>query len=149
MAINSAFANAARDIIERIGVIATYQKLAGGDPISLYVDPDVELVFLPDELRATVAVDAKVMELLNEDIAPDTPERGDTITIDSTTYTYGSATPEPTGKRPWYKPPKRTKSAKHPSEWFFWTGWGLYVFLRFIFQILFFALMIGLRSRRR
>ncbi|NHK30792.1 MAG: zinc ribbon domain-containing protein [Asgard group archaeon] len=68
---------------------------------------------------------------------------------ESTTYTYGSATPQPTGKRPWYKPPERTKSAKHPSEWLFWTGWGLYVFLRFLFQILFFALMIGLRSRRR
>ena len=87
MAINSAFVNAARDIIERIGVIATYQKLAGGDPISLYVDPDVELVFLPDDLRATVAVDAKIMELLNEDIAPDTPQRGDTITISSVVYT--------------------------------------------------------------
>jgi hypothetical protein len=68
---------------------------------------------------------------------------------ESSTYTYGSATPQSTGKRPWYKPPQRTKSAKHPSEWFFWTGWGLYVFLRFIFQILFFALMIGLRSRKR
>ncbi|NHJ38778.1 MAG: zinc ribbon domain-containing protein [Asgard group archaeon] len=71
------------------------------------------------------------------------------IPTETTTYTYGSATPQTTGKRPWYKPPERTKSAKHPSEWFFWTGWGLYVFLRFLFQILFFALMIGLRSRKR
>ena len=84
MAINSTFANAARDIIERIGVAATYQKLAGGAPISLYIDPDVEIMFLPDDLRASVAVDTKIIELLNEDIAPDRPERGDTITITET-----------------------------------------------------------------
>lgn len=71
------------------------------------------------------------------------------VPTEPTNYTYGSATPQSAGKRPWYKPPVRTRSAKHPSEWFFWTGWGLYVFLRFLFQILFFALMIGLRSRRR
>ena len=84
MAINSAFANAARDIIERIGVAASYQKLAGGAPISLYIDPDVKVEFLPEDMQATVAVEMKIAELLNEDIAPDRPERGDTITITAT-----------------------------------------------------------------
>jgi len=87
MAINAVFVKAARDIIENIGVIATYQKLAGGDPISLYVDPDVELAFLPDDLLAHMTSDMKIMELICADIAPDDPIRGDTITIDSNTYT--------------------------------------------------------------
>jgi len=88
MAINSAFANAARDIIERLGVVASYQKLAGGAPISLYVDPDVEMSFIPEDLQASVSADMKFMELLNEDIAPDRPERGDTITITETSEVF-------------------------------------------------------------
>ncbi|NHJ49795.1 MAG: zinc-ribbon domain-containing protein [Asgard group archaeon] len=67
----------------------------------------------------------------------------------SSTYTYGSAEPQPTGKRPWYKPPKRERSAKHPREWAFWTGWGFYVLFRFIFQILFYVIIAIIKSRRR
>ena len=88
MAINSAFANAARDIIERLGVAASYQKLAGGDPISLYVDPDVTLEFIPEDLQASVSADMKIIELLNADLAPDRPERGDTITITETSEVF-------------------------------------------------------------
>ncbi|MHA1123173.1 MAG: hypothetical protein ACTSQ3_06085 [Candidatus Heimdallarchaeota archaeon] len=32
----------------------------------------------------------------------------------------------------WYTPPKRERPAYHPLEWFFWIGWGLYVFFRFL-----------------
>jgi hypothetical protein len=36
-------------------------------------------------------------------------------------------------KKKWYKPPKRKRPAYHPIEWFFWIGWGIYVFFGFIF----------------
>jgi len=35
-------------------------------------------------------------------------------------------------RRKWYKPPKRPRPWYHPIEWFFWIGWGIYVFFRFI-----------------
>jgi len=34
----------------------------------------------------------------------------------------------------WYKPPKRERPSYHPLEWFFWIGWGLYVFFRYLGQ---------------
>ncbi len=37
------------------------------------------------------------------------------------------------GKK-WYTPPKRERPAYHPIEWFFWIGWGFYVFFRFLGQ---------------
>ena len=37
-------------------------------------------------------------------------------------------------KTKWYKPPKRERPGYHPLEWFFWIGWGLYVFFRFLGQ---------------
>ncbi len=36
-------------------------------------------------------------------------------------------------KKKWYTPPKRERPAYHPIEWFFWIGWGLFVFFGFIF----------------
>ncbi|MHA1156329.1 MAG: zinc ribbon domain-containing protein [Candidatus Heimdallarchaeota archaeon] len=65
-----------------------------------------------------------------------------------TTHTYGSYSAEPSDStRKWYKPPKRTRSAKHPVEWLFWTGWGLYFLIRVIFWILFFGIRIFARSK--
>ena len=32
----------------------------------------------------------------------------------------------------WYTPPKRERPGYHPLEWFFWIGWGIYVFFRFL-----------------
>ena len=66
------------------------------------------------------------------------------------THTYGSYSTEPSdSSRKWYQPPKRTRSAKHPAEWFFWTGWGIYFLIRVIFQILWFILRIVIRSKGR
>ena len=39
---------------------------------------------------------------------------------------------ETKGREKWYTPPKRERPAYHPLEWFFWIGWGLYVFFRFL-----------------
>ncbi|MHA1922711.1 MAG: hypothetical protein ACTSVP_06570 [Candidatus Heimdallarchaeota archaeon] len=39
-------------------------------------------------------------------------------------------------KKKWYKPPKRKRPAYYPIEWFFWIGWGFYVFFGFIFLAL-------------
>ncbi|HUT79657.1 MAG TPA: hypothetical protein VMZ29_00525 [Candidatus Bathyarchaeia archaeon] len=36
-------------------------------------------------------------------------------------------------QRKWYKPLKRNRPWYHPLEWFFWIGWGFYVFLRFMY----------------
>ncbi|MBK5112035.1 MAG: hypothetical protein KGD59_03975 [Candidatus Heimdallarchaeota archaeon] len=36
------------------------------------------------------------------------------------------------GGKKWNTPPKRERPAYHPIEWFFWIGWGLYVFFRYI-----------------
>ncbi len=73
-----------------------------------------------------------------------------TESADQTTHTYGSYSSKPSdSSRKWYKPPKRTRSAKHPVEWFFWTGWGLYFLIRAIFWILWFVLRIFLRSKGR
>lgn len=64
-------------------------------------------------------------------------------------YTYGSATDNiEEDKRPWYKPPKRERSAKDPREWFFWTGWGLFFLLRVVFQILIIILQVAARSKK-
>ncbi len=35
-------------------------------------------------------------------------------------------------RKKWYNPPKRSRPAYHPAEWFFYIGWALYVILRFI-----------------
>jgi hypothetical protein len=48
----------------------------------------------------------------------------------------------------WYSPPKRKRPAYHPIEWFFWSGWGLYILLRFVFQILFVILRIVVASKK-
>ena len=61
-------------------------------------------------------------------------------------HAYGSSyTTEPTDEenRKWYTPPKRTRSAKHPAEWFFWTCWGIFIVFRAIFQLLWFIIRIG------
>jgi len=61
------------------------------------------------------------------------------------THTYGSYSSEPTDEenRKWYQPPKRTRSAKHPAEWFFWSCWGIFFIIRAIFQLLWFLIRIG------
>jgi len=60
-----------------------------------------------------------------------------------TTYTYGSySSSSSTGEKKWYTPPKRTRSAKNPIEWFFWSGWGLYILFRLIFSILWIVIRI-------
>jgi RNA polymerase subunit RPABC4/transcription elongation factor Spt4 len=65
-------------------------------------------------------------------------------------YNYGSfSETSSTGERKWYSPPERQRSAKHPIEWFFWTGWGLYILIRFIFTALFCFLQIYAQSKRR
>lgn len=73
-----------------------------------------------------------------------------TSSTHQTTHTYGSYSTEPEDStRKWYQPPKRTRSAKHPLEWFFWTGWGFYFLLRVVFQVLWLILRIVLRSKGR
>lgn len=73
-----------------------------------------------------------------------------TDSSDQATHTYGSYSTEPSDStRKWYKPPKRTRSAKHPAEWFFWTGWGLYFLIRVIFWVLWFGIRIFIRSKGR
>jgi len=65
----------------------------------------------------------------------------------SETHTYGASSTA-SDDRPWYKPPHRERSAKRPREWFFWTGWGLYIFFRVLFSILFIVLRVAARSRK-
>lgn len=66
-----------------------------------------------------------------------------------TSYSYGSySSTSSTGEKKWYTPPKRTRSAKNPIEWFFWSGWGLYIFFRFLFSIIWIILQIVARSKR-
>ena len=64
------------------------------------------------------------------------------------THTYGSySTYSSSDDRKWYTPPKRSRSAKHPLEWFFWSGWGIYILLRSIFSILFCVLRVIILTR--
>ncbi|MHA1124674.1 MAG: zinc ribbon domain-containing protein [Candidatus Heimdallarchaeota archaeon] len=63
-------------------------------------------------------------------------------------YEYGSfSETSSTGEKKWYTPPTRTRSKKNPIEWFFWTCWGIYIFLRFLFQILWCVSLIAGRRR--
>jgi len=67
-------------------------------------------------------------------------------------YSYGSGssgyyTENVEGTRKWYQPPKRQRSAKHPIEWFFWIGWGLYILLRIIFFVLIIAAQVAVRRK--
>ncbi len=67
-------------------------------------------------------------------------------------YSYGSGssgyyTENVEGTRKWYQPPKRKRSAKHPIEWFFWIGWGLYIVLRIVFYILIIAAQVAIRKK--
>lgn len=67
-------------------------------------------------------------------------------------YSYGSGsggyyTESADSTKKWYKPPKRTRSAKHPVEWFFWIGWGLYILLRIVFYVLIIAAQIAVRRK--
>ncbi|MCF2142941.1 MAG: hypothetical protein K9W42_04505 [Candidatus Heimdallarchaeota archaeon] len=40
-------------------------------------------------------------------------------------------------EKAWWKPTKRKRPWYHPLEWFFWLGWGVYIFLRFLFVEIF------------
>lgn len=79
---------------------------------------------------------------------PITAPKQDTGTQDQQeSYDYGTySTSSSTGERKWYQPPPRKRSKKNPIEWFFCTCWGLYVFFRFLFQMLW---CIGLIAGRR
>ena len=37
-------------------------------------------------------------------------------------------------KKRWWKPPERKRPWYHPLELLFWTGWGLYIAVRFILR---------------
>lgn len=63
-----------------------------------------------------------------------------------TTHTYGTYSAEPSDRK-WYTPPQRTRSARHPLEWFFWSGWGLYILIRFLFSFLWIIIRIIARSK--
>lgn len=79
-----------------------------------------------------------------------TTDFGSSSSSSQQTHSYGTYSTQPSdSSRKWYTPPKRERSAKNPLEWFFWTGWGLYVLIRAIFWILFFVLRIVARSRGR
>ncbi len=79
-----------------------------------------------------------------------TPASAATDSSDQTTHTHGSYSTEPSDStHKWYKPPKRKRSAKHPAEWFFWTGWGLYFLIRAIFWVLWFVIRIFLQAKGR
>jgi hypothetical protein len=46
--------------------------------------------------------------------------------------------PKPKEKKlKWYTPPKRERPWYHPIEFFFWIGWGFYIFFRLIGQEIF------------
>ncbi|MBD3190069.1 MAG: zinc-ribbon domain-containing protein [Candidatus Heimdallarchaeota archaeon] len=76
--------------------------------------------------------------------------QGSTSSSSTRTYSYGSGGSVSSDEdRAWYQPPQRSRSAWHPVEWFFWSGWGLYILIRFIFQILWWVLIFWGKSRRR
>ncbi len=52
------------------------------------------------------------------------------------------------GTRAWYKPPERTRSRSSPVQWAIWTGWGVWILIRFIFEILFFVVRIVAFSKK-
>ena len=84
------FTTAARAILNTdlgIGEDATYQRLAGGDPISLVVNEDTLLDYVPDTIDVQVYIGMKTFDLILADLSPYEPERGDTITVTSGTYT--------------------------------------------------------------
>ncbi|MFW9924226.1 MAG: zinc ribbon domain-containing protein [Candidatus Thorarchaeota archaeon] len=65
-------------------------------------------------------------------------------------HSYGSySTYSSADERKWYTPPKRTRSAKNPIEWFFWTGWGFYILIRVIFFVLWFIIRLAVFSKGR
>ncbi|MGC9781004.1 MAG: zinc ribbon domain-containing protein [Candidatus Heimdallarchaeota archaeon] len=70
-------------------------------------------------------------------------------TAASSGVTYGSySTKSSDGTQAWYKPPERTRSRGNPVQWVIWSGWGLWILFRVIFEILFFAVRIAALSKK-
>lgn len=82
------FVTAARSIFATdVGEDATYQRVAGGDPVPLRVCKGVVLEYVPEILDVQVYIGMTMFEVILADLSPYEPMRGDTITDETKTYT--------------------------------------------------------------
>lgn len=85
------FIHAAQAILDSdIGEDAVYQRLAGGDPITLRVSKGTVLDFVPEFTDMQTYIGMVMFEMLLDDLSPYEPLRGDTITVISGVYTIQS-----------------------------------------------------------
>lgn len=85
MATDAVFAAAMADLAETLGTAAVYAP-AVGDPVSLQVNMEIEVEQQPGGYEGPAWAQIQTIEGLLADFGQE-PNEGDTIEIDSTTYT--------------------------------------------------------------